>query len=76
MNEKNKTGLVIAFIVVMGLFLLFGGVTMSGANMNSDMMGNGWGNGSMGGLNWTWIPTLLTLGLGILLGWAIWGKQA
>ncbi len=42
------------------------------------MMGNGWigGSGWMGGISWMWIPTLLTLGFGVLLGWAIFGKKA
>ena len=71
MNETNKTGLVIALVVVVVLFLLFGGGAMSGATMSGGMMGSG----MMGGISWMWIPTLLTLGIGILLGWAIFGKQ-
>jgi hypothetical protein len=35
------------------------------------MMGHGW----IGGLSWMWIPTSLTLGLGVLLGWVIFGKK-
>jgi hypothetical protein len=27
-------------------------------------------------MSWMWIPTLLTLGLGVLLGWVIFGKKA
>ena len=82
MNETNKTSLGIAFIVVVVLFLLFG----VGAMTNSGFMGTGWGGGMMGsgwmggsastgGISWMWIPTLLTLGLGVLLGWAIFGKK-
>jgi hypothetical protein len=71
MNETNKTGLVIAFAVVVVLFLLFGGGAMTGATLSGGMMGSG----SMGGISWMWIPTLLTLGIGILLGWAIFGKK-
>ena len=67
MNETNKTGLVIAFVVVVVLFLLFGGATMTGATMSGGMMGGG----MMGGISWMWIPTLLTVGLGVLIGWAI-----
>jgi len=33
------------------------------------------GSGSMGGISWMWIPTLLTLSIGILLGWAIFRKK-
>ena len=71
MNETNKTGLVIAFVVVVVLFLLFGGGAMTGATMSGGMMGSG----MMGGISWMWIPTLLTVGLGVLIGWAIWGKK-
>jgi len=71
MNETNKTGLVIAFVVVVVLFLLFSGGAMTGATMSGGMMGGG----RMGGISWMWIPTLLTVGLGVLIGWAIWGKK-
>lgn len=76
MNDTAKTVLVIAFVAVVLLFLLFGGGMATGAMMSGGMMGGGrMGGGRMGGLSWMWIPTLLTLGLGILLGWAILGKK-
>ena len=71
MNETNKTGFVIAFVVVVVLFLLFGSGAMTGATINGGMMGSG----STGGISWMWIPTLFTLGIGILLGWAIFRKK-
>jgi hypothetical protein len=71
MNETNKTGLVIAFVIVVVLFLLFGGGAMTGATMSGGMMGSG----SMGGISWMWIPTALTVGIAILLGWAIFRKK-
>ena len=71
MNESNRTGLIIAFVVVVVLFLVFGGGAMSGSFMGGGtgrgMMGRGW----MGGFSWVWIPTVLTLGLGIFWGWPI-----
>ena len=70
MNESNRTPLVIAFVVVIILFLIFGGGAMTGS-MGGGMMGRGW----MGGYSWMWIPTVLTLVLGVLLGWAIFGKK-
>jgi len=80
MNETRKTPLVIALVVVVVLFLIFGGWAMTG--MGGGMMGQGgiggyrighaWING---GFSWLWIPTLLTLGLGVLLGWLIFGKK-
>jgi len=71
MNGTNRTTLVIAFVIVIVLFLLFGGGAMTGAMMSGGMMGSG----RMGGISWMWIPTLLTLSLGVLLGWAIFGKK-
>ena len=71
MNGTNRTTLVIAFVIVIVLFLLFGGGAMTGAMMSGGMMGSG----RMGGISWMWIPTLLTLGLGVLLGWVIFGKK-
>ena len=71
MKETNNTGLVIAFVVVVVLFLLFGGGAMTGATMSGGMMGGG----MVGGFSWMWIPALLTLGLGVLIGGAIWGKK-
>jgi hypothetical protein len=71
MKESSKTPLVIAFVVVVVLFLIFGGGAMTGSMTGGGMMGHGW----MGGYSWMWIPTLLILGLGALLGWAIFGKK-
>ena len=71
MNATNKTVLIIAFVVVVVLFLLFGGGAMTGATLSGGMMGSG----RMGGISWMWIPTLITLGIGILLGWAVFGKK-
>lgn len=77
MNESNKSGLIIAFVVVVVLFLVFGGGAMSGSFMGGGgMMGGGTTNrGSMGGYPWMWIPTLITLGIGVWLGWMIFGKK-
>ena len=76
MNESNKTGLFIAFVVVVVFFLVFGGGAMSGSLMGGGMMGGGpIGQGSFGGFGWMWIPALITLGVGVLLGWKIFGKK-
>jgi len=73
-NQSNRVGstpLVIAFVVVVVLFLLFGGVAMTGGMMNGGMQGSGW----MGERNWMWTPALLTLGLGVMLGWVIFKRK-
>ena len=71
MSETSKTHLVIAFVVVVVLFLIFGGGAMTGSMMSGGMMGHG----GIGGFSWMWTPTLLTLCLGVLLGWVIFGQK-
>ena len=71
MDARDRTALVIAFGVVVVLLVLFGGGTMTGATMSGGMMGGG----TMGGVGWMWIPTVLTLGVGMLLGWALFVKK-
>ena len=80
MNDARKTPLVIALVVVVVLFLTFVGWAMTG--MGGGMMGQGgiggyrMGHGLInGGFSWLWIPTFLTFGLGVLLGWLIFGKK-
>jgi len=51
---------------------MIGGGMMGQGGIGGYRMGHGWING---GFSWMWIPTLLTLGLGILLGWLIFGKK-
>jgi hypothetical protein len=71
MNQTNNTALILAFVVVVLLFLFLGGGMATGTMMSGGMMDRG----MMGGLSWMWFPTLLTLGLGLLLGWVIFGKK-
>ena len=71
MNTKNNTLLVIALVVVVVLFLFFGGRTMTGGMMNGGVNGRGW----MGEGSWMWFPTIITLVIGIALGWLIFKKK-
>ena len=75
MSESNKTGLIIAFGAVVLLFLLFGGGMMTGWGGGGMMGGGNTGGGTSGGFNLMWFPTLLFLGLGVLLGWMIFGRK-
>jgi hypothetical protein len=70
MMESNKTATMIAFGVVVVLFLVFGGVAMNGGMMDGGMMGRGWS-----GAGWAWVPALLTLAVGIVLGWLIFAPK-
>lgn len=71
MNESKTLVLVIAFAIVIVLFLLFGAGMMGGGMISGGMMGNG----GMGEMRWMWIPTLLVFSLGVVLAWAIFGKK-
>ena len=76
MNASTNGALVVALVVVVALFVLVGGGAMTGGRMGGGLMGGGmtW-TGWMGGLGWMWIPAVLTIGLGALLAWGIFGKK-
>jgi hypothetical protein len=71
MDTTTKTALVIAFVVVALLLLLFGGGMTTVTIMSGGMMGTG----SMGGISWMWLPTLLVVVLGVALFSVISGKK-
>lgn len=71
MDTKNNSPLLIAFVVVVVLFVLFGGGAMTGGMMNGGIDEGGW----MANRGWMWTPTLITLGLGVVLGWMIFSKK-
>jgi hypothetical protein len=79
MNTKSNRPLVIAFVVVIVLFLLFGVGAMTGGMMNNGINGgmhNGLNeNGWMSERSWMWFPALITLGIGIVIGWVIFKKK-
>jgi hypothetical protein len=68
--KSNNSSIVVVFVVVVLLFLLLGGGAMTGGMMDSGGHGSGW----MGDRGWMWTPALITLGIGIALGWAIFRK--
>jgi hypothetical protein len=71
MKSTTNTPLVIAFAVVVLLFLFFGGGAMTGGMMNGGMNGSGW----MAERSWMWPPALIALCLGIVLGWVVFKKK-
>ena len=71
MDITSKTALFIALAAVALLLLLFGGGMATGTMMSGGMIGSG----SMGGISWMWLPTLLVVVLGVALFSAISGKK-
>lgn len=61
LNQATKTILLVVLSIVGAMVLLFG----------SGMMANG----AMGGISLMWIPGLLMMSIGVLLGWAIFGQK-
>ena len=70
MDATSKSALAVA-IIVAALLLLFGGGMMTGTTLSGGMMGSG----SMGGISWMWLPTLLIVVLGAVLFSVIFGKK-
>ena len=76
MDTKSNKQLVIAFVVVIVLFLLFGTGAMTGGMMNGGMHNGLNENGWMSNRGWMWFPTfLITLSIGIVIGWLIFKKK-
>jgi hypothetical protein len=71
MNAKIRITLITSFVVGILLFLLFSSMVITGALSNGGMMGSE----RMVGISWMWIPTVLSLGLVFLIGWAIFSKN-
>jgi hypothetical protein len=72
MNKTNSRFLVIAFIIIVVLFLYFGSGAMMDGGMNGGLMNkNGW----LGDHSWRWFPTIITLVFGITLGWLLFRKK-
>ncbi|MFA6598210.1 MAG: hypothetical protein WCS69_10835 [Ignavibacteriaceae bacterium] len=71
MDKTNNRYLVIALLVIVVLFLYFG----SGTMMDSGIIGRMNENHSMGGNNWRLYPTIVTLLLGVLIGWLLFKKK-
>jgi len=70
-NTAIKAALVMVFIAVVALFMFFGGGAMTGGIPGGGMPGSD----GMRGIGWMGIPVFLPFGLGILLGWLIFGQR-
>jgi hypothetical protein len=71
MNKTKRGFLVVAFIVLVVLFLCFGSGTMMHSGMNGRMNENGW----IASNSWGWFPAIVTLGFGLLIGWLMFRKK-
>ena len=75
MKTPTSKALVLAFIIVVIIFLLFCGgaitVTVLNNGMDHGFEDEGWRNK----ITWMWVPTGLTFILSVLLGWAIFKKK-
>jgi hypothetical protein len=71
MNKRTNKPLVLAFIIVVVVFLMFcgGAVTMTMKNAGVN------GSGIMNNISWMWSPAMLALLLSVLLGWTIYWKK-
>jgi len=75
MKRKANKSLVAAFVVVVVLFLFFGGLGMTGGIMNGGMHGKMNEIGWAGERGWVWFPILITLVLSVVLGWILFKKK-
>ncbi|MCX6168400.1 MAG: hypothetical protein NTX65_03605 [Ignavibacteriales bacterium] len=75
MKSITNTPLVLAFIIVVIIFLLFCGgaitLTLLNGGMNHSMNEEGW----RGNITWLWVPTAITFILSVLLGIVIFRKK-
>jgi H+/Cl- antiporter ClcA len=71
MKTINNTPLVLAFIIVVVVFLLFCGGAITMTMIYSEMNKNG----LMNNVSWLWLPALIAFILSILLGWALFWKR-
>ncbi|MHB9040614.1 MAG: hypothetical protein ACYC4T_08155 [Melioribacteraceae bacterium] len=75
MKSITNTPLVLAFIIVVIIFLLFCGgaitLTLLNGGMSHSMNEEGW----RGNITWMWVPTAITFLLSVLLGIVIFRKK-
>ena len=70
-NETYRKPLIALFAIALVLILIFGSGTMTGSMMSGGMMGQT----RIGGYTLMWVPTVLAVGLGLLLGWVLFGRK-
>jgi hypothetical protein len=71
LNKTNNRYLAVSFMVLLVLFLYFGGTAMMQGGMSGRIKENGW----IGGNGWGWIPALFTFVLVVFIGWLLIRKK-
>jgi hypothetical protein len=72
MNTRTDIPLVLAFIIVVIVFLLFCGGAITSTMMSTELRKSG----LMWGISWMWIPTAIAFLVSVLLGWVIFQKKS
>jgi hypothetical protein len=75
MSLLDKILHVIAFGLVIALFLVLGGGVMTGGMTNGNISDGMHRSGWFAERSWTWAPALITLGLTVVLGLVIIKKK-
>jgi hypothetical protein len=70
MKTKTSITLLVAFVVALILFLVVSSIFLIGTYSNAALKGNEY-VGALSWINWMWIPTVLSLGLIFIFGWAV-----
>jgi uncharacterized membrane-anchored protein YhcB (DUF1043 family) len=70
MNKTTYAALVVGLIICFVVFILSGTRMMNGGFMNGGMNGIGWG-----GQSGIWIIAIISLFIGIGIGWLIFNKK-
>jgi hypothetical protein len=69
MNKTTYAAMVVGLIIVFVIFMLSGTRMMNGSSMNGGMNGIGWG-----GQSGIWVISIVSLFIGIGIGWILFKK--
>jgi len=77
MKTKTSITLLVAFVAALILFMVVSSIFLIGTFSNAGLKGNEYMGGMslINWINWMWIPTVLTLGLIFIFGWAVFSRK-
>ena len=70
MNKTTYAALVVGLIIVFVIFILSSTRLMNGGMMNNGVNGIGWG-----GHSGIWLPSIISLFIGVGIGWLLFKKK-